>query len=238
MSRRQQHTHRGHCQACGRVQAIERGPGVDLRLGTIAKHGYTVDWGYFSGTCNGAGHPALEFDRTQLDATRKALLVYAIGQDTRARKLRDRTAATPERIVTGSKANPEYKGYERGASRFIDVLTPWAECTDAQRDRWYSSATFAAELHAKRARSHRKFLHELAERVHGTEPQAVERAPRLPEPKVGDEFTRYDTQWRVIGPPCLRGMGRGTRYVRCLRLDNSKEAMMRVADVRKLIGSK
>jgi hypothetical protein len=33
------HTHRGTCQACGAVQAM-------MINGVLAKHGYTVDWGF------------------------------------------------------------------------------------------------------------------------------------------------------------------------------------------------
>lgn len=39
-------THSGHCQACGHLQKL---PG-----GTLAKHGYTVAFGYFRGVCRGA----------------------------------------------------------------------------------------------------------------------------------------------------------------------------------------
>jgi hypothetical protein len=42
------HTHTGNCQACGRRQA------VDNAKGTIAKHGYVVDWNQFHGVCGGA----------------------------------------------------------------------------------------------------------------------------------------------------------------------------------------
>ena len=48
------HTHRGHCQLCGRVQAIDSASGI------TAKHGYTVEFGYFSGTCPGSDKPNLK----------------------------------------------------------------------------------------------------------------------------------------------------------------------------------
>lgn len=40
-------THTGHCQLCGHEQKL---PG-----GVLAKHGYNVQWGFFSGTCPGSG---------------------------------------------------------------------------------------------------------------------------------------------------------------------------------------
>lgn len=41
-------THQGECQGCGRVQKL---PG-----GALSLHGYTVQWGFFNGTCGGAKH--------------------------------------------------------------------------------------------------------------------------------------------------------------------------------------
>jgi hypothetical protein len=56
------HTHRGHCQLCTMVQAI------DPTTGAIALHGYTVSQnGYFVGTCPGSNHKSLHADRTRAD---------------------------------------------------------------------------------------------------------------------------------------------------------------------------
>lgn len=45
-------THSGTCQICGREQKL---PG-----GQLSQHGYTVDWGYFSGVCWGSKHLPFE----------------------------------------------------------------------------------------------------------------------------------------------------------------------------------
>lgn len=47
-------THEGHCQACGSLQKL---PG-----GLLSKHGYTVEWSCFIGTCPGSGHLPFEQD--------------------------------------------------------------------------------------------------------------------------------------------------------------------------------
>jgi hypothetical protein len=39
-------THSGTCQSCGRQQKLPNGK--------LSKHGYTVEWGFFSGVCRGA----------------------------------------------------------------------------------------------------------------------------------------------------------------------------------------
>ena len=55
------HSHKGTCQLCGRIHAI------DNKTGQIAKHGYTVDFGFFNGTCGGSGFLPLQKDREELD---------------------------------------------------------------------------------------------------------------------------------------------------------------------------
>ncbi|QYW02621.1 hypothetical protein CPT_Marzo_079 [Stenotrophomonas phage Marzo] len=50
---------RGICQVCGREQAVNKG--------VMAKHGYTVEYGFFEGTCPGAGNKPLNETRELLD---------------------------------------------------------------------------------------------------------------------------------------------------------------------------
>jgi len=45
-------THKGSCQGCGSVQMLPNG--------VLAKHGYTVEWGFFSGVCQGSGWKPFE----------------------------------------------------------------------------------------------------------------------------------------------------------------------------------
>ena len=58
-------TKNGTCQVCGNVQAVRGGDNGYA----LAKHGYTVDWGFFSGTCRGSDIHALELSRELLDVT-------------------------------------------------------------------------------------------------------------------------------------------------------------------------
>tara|TARA_R110000751_G_scaffold129601_1_gene231618 strand:+ start:191 stop:805 length:615 start_codon:yes stop_codon:yes gene_type:complete len=55
------HSHKGTCQLCGRIHAVNN------KTGEIAKHGYTVDYGFFNGTCGGSGFLPLQKDREELD---------------------------------------------------------------------------------------------------------------------------------------------------------------------------
>jgi hypothetical protein len=55
------HTHRGHCQVCGAQQAVNN------ETGMLAKHGYTVEHGFFEGECPGSHNLPLEVERTMTD---------------------------------------------------------------------------------------------------------------------------------------------------------------------------
>ena len=55
------HTHRGTCQVCGAQQAVNN------ETGMMAKHGYTVEHGFFEGECPGSHNLPLEADRTMTD---------------------------------------------------------------------------------------------------------------------------------------------------------------------------
>jgi len=68
------HTHKGTCQLCGRIQAVNN------KTGEIAKHGYTVDYGFFSGTCRGSGYLPLQQDRAELDSQIKSWEEFTANQ--------------------------------------------------------------------------------------------------------------------------------------------------------------
>jgi len=57
------HTHKGHCQVCGHMHA------VDNSHNGLAKHGYDVSWGFFNGVCGGADNLPIQLDRTLADRT-------------------------------------------------------------------------------------------------------------------------------------------------------------------------
>lgn len=56
-------THSGSCQVCGRAQKL---PGQRL-----SKHGYTTQWGFFSGVCTGADGQPFELSKDLIDAAIK-----------------------------------------------------------------------------------------------------------------------------------------------------------------------
>lgn len=86
------HTHRGHCQVCLRIQAIE------VQNGLIAKHGYNVKYGYYAGTCPGSHVSSLHMSRTFTDKMIETYLEHARGQTALAKSYREGTQ-TPVEVM-------------------------------------------------------------------------------------------------------------------------------------------
>lgn len=78
-------THKGHCQICGNLQK--------LPSGKLAKHGYTTRWGFFSGTCNGAGFLPFEQSTDRIEAAIAAARNRALGLRGQAIAVEDTTSA-------------------------------------------------------------------------------------------------------------------------------------------------
>ena len=85
-------THKATCQACGNVQAVVNGK--------MAKHGYTVEHGFFAGTCPGSDEVPME---TSTDLTMNIVK----RMTTRALALMARTIGD-----IGNVAVPVHKGEE------------------------------------------------------------------------------------------------------------------------------
>lgn len=69
------HTHKGHCQVCGAMHA------VDNSHNGLAKHGYDVSYGFFNGTCSGADNLPIQLDRTIADKTVDQLKLQIIDMN-------------------------------------------------------------------------------------------------------------------------------------------------------------
>jgi hypothetical protein len=153
--------HRGHCQACGRVQVVE----IPQH---IAKHGYRVaGFGYFNGTCSGSMESPLEMDRTITDAIIKDLNAQAARNEVRATALRAGTLQ-PEQaqeLVLG-KRQWVWSGPSHSRAR-EPKMVKWADASPRERQMQIEQDAGEAESFARHARSHAKSMAELADKVHG-----------------------------------------------------------------------
>lgn len=138
---------RGHCQHCGRLQAANP---------TIAKHGYTVDYGWFNGVCSGADYWPLEKSRIELDAQVKRLRYWADEADDKALKLE-------QREVDPEGHNERYHESGRRKTR----LVPYAELSEAGKKQCRENAVYQLRRKARDFRGYANDLLALAEKVHG-----------------------------------------------------------------------
>jgi hypothetical protein len=80
-------THRGTCQVCGCIQKL---PG-----GFLSLHGYTVNWGFFSGVCHGAGFLPFEQDKGLVEGA----IARALEQE---REIKAKQARLREPVAQGT----------------------------------------------------------------------------------------------------------------------------------------
>lgn len=138
---------RGHCQVCGRIHRL---PG-----GRLAKHGYTVEYGYFNGECSGGGELPLEKDHTVTDSIRETLAGMA--------KSNDETADSLESGATDPKWTKTK--WEGGRSKTYEV--PKESLTTYERTVLRDSEVGKHRRMAEGLRDHAKMLAALTKAVHG-----------------------------------------------------------------------
>lgn len=108
------HTHRGTCQACGRIHAVDN----TSRL--VAKHGYTVDFGYFHGVCpGGRSHKPAELDVSFTQDT--------IATCERTAKLHDQAAAE---LRTGASVPQTFERYN--PTKIVEKRNVWGRLYNAK----------------------------------------------------------------------------------------------------------
>lgn len=93
-------THSGTCQLCGRFQKL---PG-----GRLSSHGYTVQWGFFSGTCPGTGFLPFEISTDRIEAAIERAEVAAASADERAGTLRNDPSPAAVWIARGEYVGRKY----------------------------------------------------------------------------------------------------------------------------------
>jgi len=136
---------RGNCQCCGRQQAV---------VGRwMAKHGYTVEHGWFQGACSGESSEPMQKSRTRTDGIVAKIRTDVAELLEQKNKLEAGTAK-PLFINKGTERNPD--------------LIPFNEGDDYQQRMTLRKAihdlTFKASMGAQFA----DMLVEVADKYHGT----------------------------------------------------------------------
>jgi len=132
MKTKRTHTHRGTCQACGAVQA------VDNTTKWIAKHGYTTTYGFFNGTCYGSGYLPMELETIYADATIKNLKAF-VGRETMNGNDYESGAISPDSYRNGES---HYTGrtlvhhaVDLAGALAIDAVQPYRQIVKSEIDR-------------------------------------------------------------------------------------------------------
>lgn len=147
------HTHRGTCQACGKVQAVDNGSKL------LAKHGYTVSYGAFQFVCNAAGHKPAEFDTTYTHATIASCLESALHHDSCVPPLKS-GEVVPATFERWNSRKPMQKRTKWGVRDFVggyDTL-PIKQATADERKSRIAGQIRYHELQAQGLRDHVQFL--------------------------------------------------------------------------------
>jgi hypothetical protein len=163
---------RGNCQCCGRQQAVVRG--------SMSKHGYTVDLGWFNGVCSGNRHAPLQVSRATTDS-----IIAQIGVDVAA--LLEQAAALKAGTTHPERVRVVPLKYQRINGVREYVTTSWDEANDYARIDAVRSEVYARESRARAGISQASFLSQLADEVHGTKLIVVEMAEAASPIRIGDK---------------------------------------------------
>lgn len=108
-------THIGECQVCGSVQKLPEG--------VLAKHGYTVRFSFFEGTCWGSGHKPFEQDISLIKGAIERAKDDGISQLQTAQQLLNDWNPTHVWINIWNKGNWNVRGHNEWKHIKIEELT-------------------------------------------------------------------------------------------------------------------
>lgn len=157
---------RGHCQVCGRIQAV--------RSGHMAHHGYRVENGWFTGKCYGHQHQPMERDITVtqsvIDSVQKQIIVLAA-------KLMSLKLGEWHPATVQGHWNSKLRDYDRIA---------WADAPAYRQRHEIDLASHKLDMQIRGGESFIKTMTELIERVHGQPLTEVKRTEKPEQILVGE----------------------------------------------------
>lgn len=162
------HTHRGTCQICGALQA------VNPKTGDIAKHGYTVPNGYFLGTCLGSGNSPLQKSRTLCDEIRATLRKQVKTCGITLKKLQGGTSHPNQVIAQRGPLGGAKYATNPSTGRSEPVMISWEDAADYEREIGMKKAILETERHILWCQSTEKEMGLRADQILGTDLIAVE----------------------------------------------------------------
>jgi hypothetical protein len=159
---------RGHCQCCGRQQAVRGG---------IAAHGYTVANGWFQGVCQGHRYAPLEKRRDETDSMIAEVLKQAaalrIKADETLAGQHDPVEYEVRRVYVGSKLTP--------------VMALFTEASEYKQQSIREHLAHVMNYRAKAGEDFAETMGKLADKVHGTELLVVAKPVAAERIQAGDK---------------------------------------------------
>lgn len=173
---------RGNCQLCGRQQAAG--------FGAVAKHGYRVDHGYFSGVCHGHDHAPVQEDRTYLDKVVADISSDIIVFNVKIDGLKS-GAVTPCSCQTYErKANPVTKRMEY-------VYIPFSTAEKFQQKQAVESAIYSLQSKIRAGQQHIDMLLKIATEFHGKDLIKVVKPVAAPRIEIGEVRRQNNATYTV-----------------------------------------
>jgi hypothetical protein len=208
------HTHRGHCQVCLRIQAI------DTATGRVAVHGYRVKHGFFSGRCPGSESLSLHVERTITDGCIAHYQADAKDHAIKAQEYKD-GKRLPEQVRIGERRIPDPNN--RGRVHYEDIIVPYAEAAELYQLNAVRVAIYKHESAATEALRMKNMMQEWAARVFDNKTPAYRVEDlEVRDWKVGDTVRiggkkGFTATIEAIEdkPYKTRGFGRGSETIMC-----------------------
>jgi hypothetical protein len=182
---------RGHCQACGRLQAVR---------GAVAKHGYEVknrgEGGWFSGTCSGHMYAPVEHERKHTDR-----IVQMIHNE--VAELR----ALADKYESGDKIPETVRTNRIDPKTRTAISIPWAEAQLFQQREEVRRIVWGMRNRADAGESQAQMMQNIADKYHGQSLVEVTKDEGPAPVKVGEK--KIDAKSRVL---TSLGVERGMVY--------------------------
>jgi len=134
--------------------------------GLVAKHGYNVQYGYFSGTCPGSNDLSLHVARENTD---RIILMYLERAQAAAAEVEALKAGTLKPAEAWDGTYTEMPVTRNGVTRMSrgeQRLVPFAEAAEQYQQRAVALAIFKADSTARHALLHKQQLQEWAAKIY------------------------------------------------------------------------
>jgi uncharacterized protein (UPF0248 family) len=169
---------RGHCQFCGRLQAV--------RNGKMSKHGYEVKDGWFAGICAGEHFEPIEVSREQADSIVAQVMAQVVDLRQDAYDYRV-NIKHPAQAKSGKGIRVEKKSGFSMYTVLEDEYIPYEQANEYHQEEARKSAAWWAENRASQGESFAQGLKQIADLYHGEPLVEIEKSKTANPILIGEQ---------------------------------------------------